>query len=262
MRKLGKRLAASDQISDADYRLLAQIAEYYQAITDAVAGRLREMGLDNTTRAFKSTTTMTDKLRRTNLPLGDIQDLAGTRIVVDGSRPDQDRIVDRIVQAFSDCQKPPDKIDRRKAGQDSHGYRAVHVIVYHDSCPMEIQVRTKLQDGWAQISEKLGDTWGRGLRYGEGPDEPGAPARPGSATTRSDVVANLQSLGNVIDGAEWREAELEGIREEMLQLDPSDRGTLPERLETVMQAVARAKEALHTALNTLLEEIGQPGGSP
>ena len=78
-----KDWSPSGPVSDADYELLEQLAEFYQGITSKVAGRLRDMGLENTTRSFKSTGTIAEKLRRTHLSLGEIQDLAGTRIVID-----------------------------------------------------------------------------------------------------------------------------------------------------------------------------------
>lgn len=70
--------------------------------------------------------------------------------------------------AFASCPRAPRLIDHRKT--PSHGYRAVHVVVFEDGIPVEIQIGTKIQDTWAQITEKLGDAWGRGLRYGLGPD--------------------------------------------------------------------------------------------
>jgi hypothetical protein len=40
------------------------------------------------------------------------------------------------------------------------------VIIQADDIPVEVQIRTDLQDSSAQIVERLGDRWGRGLRYG------------------------------------------------------------------------------------------------
>jgi Region found in RelA / SpoT proteins len=257
--QLGKRLAGQGPISDEDYELLAQVAEFYQAVTDAVQERLRSLGFEPTTRGFKSTGTLVDKLRRTKISLKDIQDLGGARIVIDGGRLDQDRAVDRIMESFQDCPKPPLEIDRRE--KPSHGYRAVHVIVYEDSTPMEIQVRTKLQDTWAQISEKLGDMWGRGLRYGEGPNFPDSPAEVGSLTTRAEVVEQLLVISVAIDRNESNEVTLTQLREEMLELDPADRGNLPERLDAVAGDVAASKNTLQDALDRLLSEIGKQGGA-
>ena len=259
LRLLGKRLAQPGPVSDADYELLEQLADFYQEITGKVAGRLRDMGLENTTRSFKSTGTIADKLRRTHYSLGEIQDLAGTRIVIDGGRLDQDRVVSRIMEAFSDCPKPPLKVDRRE--KPSHGYRAIHVVVYEDSAPMEIQVRTKLQDAWAQISEKLGDAWGRGLRYGEGPDLAGEPAWPGATATRSEVVRELQLLAQAIHEAETSQVELGELREIMLGLDPAARGGMPDRLEAIARKAAEFEDGVHTAANTLLGNVSQLGGA-
>ncbi|MBC5801001.1 MAG: hypothetical protein GIW94_13680 [Candidatus Eremiobacteraeota bacterium] len=59
--------------------------------------------------------------------------------------------------------------DRRRKPQ--HGYRAIHIIVHEGRCPIEIQLRTKLQNGWVQYSEKLADMHGNELKYGQGDTE-------------------------------------------------------------------------------------------
>jgi ppGpp synthetase/RelA/SpoT-type nucleotidyltranferase len=49
------------------------------------------------------------------------------------------------------------------------GYAAVHVIVFPEGTPIEIQIRTAWQHEWAELFEKLADLVGRGIRYGEPP---------------------------------------------------------------------------------------------
>lgn len=258
--KLGKRLAQPGPISNDDYQLLAQVAEFYQAVTDKVQGRLQRLGFEPTTRGFKSTGTIVDKLRRTRLKLKDIQDLAGARIVVSGGRLDQDRAAGRIMQEFEDCPKPPLMIDRRE--KPSSGYRAVHIVVYEDSTPMEIQVRTSLQDAWAQISEKLGDIWGRGLRYGTGPDLPDSPVvLGGPPMTRREVIGILLRLSDAIDRNETSEVGLTDFREQMLELNVADRGNLTESIEGMTRDVARTKEDLQDVLDRLLAGIRQLEGT-
>jgi hypothetical protein len=66
--KLGRRLARDEPISDDDYRLLQLAAGMYQADLDSVEERLRDLGFPATTRV-KTTGTLVDKLRRTNLSL-------------------------------------------------------------------------------------------------------------------------------------------------------------------------------------------------
>src|SRR5438552_3337035 len=55
--------------------------------------------------------------------------------------------------------------------QPSHGYRAVHVIPVVEGRPIEIQVRTYLQQRWAEVSEKYSDVVDPALKYGGGPEE-------------------------------------------------------------------------------------------
>jgi ppGpp synthetase/RelA/SpoT-type nucleotidyltranferase len=58
-------------------------------------------------------------------------------------------------------------IDRRERPQ--FGYRAVHVVVKEDGRYIEVQVRTVLQNTWAQVSEKFADIYGHSIKYGNGP---------------------------------------------------------------------------------------------
>lgn len=195
--------------------MLAQVAEGYQAVLDKVEEKLQGIGLQATTRV-KTTGTLVDKLRRQpQLPMKTIHDVAGARIVIDGGRWEQDHEAARIMDCFAACPKAPELIDRRE--QPSAGYRAVHVIVFEDGLPVEIQIRTKLQDTWAQITEKLGDAWGRGLRYGVGPDEPDTTVELSESDSESETVtrreviemmAHLADLIDMIESAEYRIAKL------------------------------------------------------
>jgi ppGpp synthetase/RelA/SpoT-type nucleotidyltranferase len=217
MNKLGDRLASPEPITDEDYALLGQVAEDYQAVLDKVEEKLQGLGYQATTRV-KTTSTLVEKLRREpHLRLKSIRDVAGARIVIHGGRWEQDQVVDRIVQAFESCPKAPERIDRRKT--PSHGYRAYHVVVYEDGVPVEIQVRTKLQDAWAQITEKLGDAWGRGLRYGLGPEQPDLQlvlAGEDEPLTRAQVV---RSVGRLSDGIDLIESAQHQIDRLGAQLD-------------------------------------------
>ncbi|XVV14657.1 RelA/SpoT domain-containing protein [Actinoplanes sp. CA-131856] len=197
--KLGSRLRDAEQFSDADSEMLEQVlAAYDDALTD-VRDRLRGLGLEPTTR-LKTTQTLVDKLRRTSgLTIRGIHDIAGARIVLDGGRWKQDQVVARIVEAFPATDKEPRVLDRRQ--EPSFGYRAVHVVLFMGRLPVEVQVRTDLQHRWAEVVENLGDRWGRGLRYGEGIDEPDKVAvTSGSRTiTRAGFLSQVQSLGDDLD---------------------------------------------------------------
>jgi putative GTP pyrophosphokinase len=48
------------------------------------------------------------------------------------------------------------------------GYRALHVIVRREGYPIEVQLRSVLQDAWANQVEEDGRTIGVGLKFGAG----------------------------------------------------------------------------------------------
>jgi hypothetical protein len=128
----------------------------------------------------KTTGTLIEKLRRNGgHTLGSIHDLGGMRLVVPGGRVEQDRIVDGARELFSEAARMPKVIDRR--ANPVERYRAVHVIIYPDGYPIEVQVRTQWQHLWAEWFERLADQYGRGIRYGDPPATGGETAR--------DVVA-------------------------------------------------------------------------
>ncbi|WP_327301993.1 hypothetical protein [Streptomyces albidoflavus] len=165
--RLGERLVKASEPSDDD---LSSLSELLLAYDDTLAVSLevvRDLGFDPTSRV-KNTGTILEKLvRHGGSWLKSIQDLAGMRIVLDGDRTAQDDAVDAIVQAFRLSEREAKIVDRRS--QPSQGYRAVHVIVFPEGVPVEIQVRTRWQHEWADMFEKLADLIGRGIRYGEPP---------------------------------------------------------------------------------------------
>ena len=237
--KLGERLASPGPISEYDYALLAQVVNDYQVILDQVEAKLRGLGLQATTR-IKTTGTLIDKLRRQpELPLSAIRDIAGARIVIDGGRWEQDQVTGQIIEEFADCPKTPRLIDRRE--QPSHGYRAIHVVVFEEGTPVEVQIRTKIQDTWAQITEKLGDAWGRGLRYGLGPDQPDLPVDPANpdSVTRGKVVETLAAVSETV--AQIEEAEFQIVK--------------------LSSTLAGQKDTAQTQMDRLLASVSNLGGA-
>jgi ppGpp synthetase/RelA/SpoT-type nucleotidyltranferase len=203
--RLGARLATAEDTADEDLQELAGVAGAYQDILDRVKAQLNALDYAPTTRV-KTTGTLIEKMhRQAGIRLSQVQDLAGARIIV-ADRAEQDDATVKIRQHFESQSCTSKVIDRRAS--PSHGYRAVHLIVLMDGIPVEIQVRTGLQDAWAQIVERLADRWGRGIRYGEEPENPDERVQgdsPGEPT-RGSVVATLMRLSDAID-------RLENIRE-------------------------------------------------
>jgi putative GTP pyrophosphokinase len=158
--KLGERLKG--EVTEQDLRLLDKFrqsfADSYQEVVEKISN---ELGLAPTGRLDKSNASILAKLRREGTRLTTMQDIAGCRIVVDNIES-QDSVVEAISKLFSTIAI----VDRR--AEPRHGYRAVHLIVKSTPRTVEVQVRTILQHLWAELSEKLADKWGHGLKYGSG----------------------------------------------------------------------------------------------
>lgn len=187
--KLGERLRTALELDADTLSRLQQFRASYDEPMSRAQTLLREVGLEATSR-LKTTNTIIEKLRRERTRLAEMQDIGGLRIVSEVDLTTQDEIVSRIVAAF-----PVTKvIDRRR--NPTHGYRAVHVIATLDERPIEIQVRTQLQDLWAQAMERLADEAGREIRYG------------GASETRGEDVESLLNISHDIAQTEAMLTEL------------------------------------------------------
>lgn len=95
-------------------------------------------------------------------------------------------------------------IDRRQ--QPSHGYRAMHVIVSCRGKMIEIQVRTSLQQIWAELSEKFSDIVGPAIKYGGGDES---------------VRAVLMDISSVIASVELLDTQSANAQARLSQIDPT-----------------------------------------
>lgn len=159
--RLGDRLRKGN-ISDDDLRLLDEYRLSFGDVYETVVGRIRqELGLEPTGRPAKSTTSIAEKLQRESIRLTQMQDVAGCRLIVPAIA-EQEGVVASIREMFPDTLI----VDRRQ--KPSHGYRAVHVVVMIRQRSVEIQIRTALQQSWAELSEKLADLVDPAIKYGGG----------------------------------------------------------------------------------------------
>jgi len=204
--RLGKRLSQPDAATEDDYAQLSQVLRVYELALSTVRNQLEASGFEVANR-LKTTGTLVEKLRRERgMKLTRVQDVAGARITIAGTRADQDEAVARIIGRITGGVRPAQIRDRRH--QPSSGYRAVHVILFPGNLPVEVQVRTELQHVWAQLFEQLGDVWGRDIRYGGQPSQPDAVAIPGEAgPSRAAVVAAMHSMSDVIHRFEISELQ-------------------------------------------------------
>lgn len=194
--KLGDRLRAGSH-DEIDVRGLDEYRRLFRPAYDSVVATIGALGLQATGRPAKTTTAVVEKLIRQNIRLTQVQDIAGVRLVL-RDISEQEDVVYRLHRAFEQSTM----VDRRT--RPSHGYRAVHLVVVVYDRPIEIQVRTRAQHMWAEISEKLADAVDQTVKYGGGPDE-----------TR----ATLEIYSNAVKSIEDSELELIRARREHAQLE-------------------------------------------
>lgn len=99
-------------------------------------------------------------LRRPDLPLSRMTDLAGCRIVVP-NRTAQQAVVTRLQETY-DVRELDDKSENPR-----FGYRAVHLDISYQGRLMEIQVQTRNQFRWQQTAERAAG-YDVAIKYGGG----------------------------------------------------------------------------------------------
>lgn len=237
LNRLGSRLIESQEPSEADLGDLAPVLAYYQDVLENVKAHLRELGFAPTGRV-KTITTMLDKLRRTQgMDLSGMQDVAGARIRVTYIAA-QDKAKATITEFFANRGCECREVDRRK--DPRFGYRAVHLIVRIEGVPIEIQIRTDLQDTWAQVVERLADRWGRGIRYGQDPERPDSLVHSDQfVVSRREAMNTLMSLSDSIATTERRRQSVDSIQSVHAQLN----AMMPAVLSFQIDPESRAKRA-------------------
>jgi ppGpp synthetase/RelA/SpoT-type nucleotidyltranferase len=253
--KLGERLRATDTTDELPLEQL----QAFRAEFDAPLGRAHELvastlGIEPTAR-IKTVNTIVEKLRRAKTRLSKMQDIAGIRVVLGSDLSSQNAAVKRLAAVFR-----VERVDDLRS-DPHHGYRAVHVIATVDGLAVEIQLRTKLQDLWAQGMEKLADKAGRGIRYGDVPA-----IGHGGGVDVSGIVRNLLHASDMVRNIEQATVRLATIRAQLGMLagraeDADQRQQIEERtleLAELSRDIAAVTEALvHglTAFVGLLDEL-------
>jgi ppGpp synthetase/RelA/SpoT-type nucleotidyltranferase len=202
LKKLTQRLRDGTETPE-DLHALADVRLYYRQVLERAHAVVASLCADTqhvepmAPRVKTLKTTMEKLHRQPELhSLAQIRDLAGLRVVVHGTRLDQDDVVAQIGAALADDGRPPKQIDRR--ADPRSGYRAVHLEVRRVGILIEVQVRTSLQHRWAELFERTADRLGRGLRYDEPrhltPDAARFVGALGFAAEQIDAVETLVAL--------------------------------------------------------------------
>jgi ppGpp synthetase/RelA/SpoT-type nucleotidyltranferase len=239
LKQLTRRLHDGKETPD-DLHTLADVLVYYHEVLARAQDDVERLcaGMPNAepmAPRVKTLKTMLEKLHRQDhlQSIAQIRDLAGLRVVVNGSRTDQSSVVARIAALFPDPDRPPKIIDRRS--EPKAGYRAVHLEVRRDSILIEVQVRTALQHRWAELYERAGDRLGRGIRYGE----------PVELVSQAERLVRLLSwLSDQINGHELTAVALE--------TNPSGDGDLDRYVHQIGETTLREQLA---AVTEMLEQL-------
>lgn len=194
----------------------------------------------------KTLDTLVQKLRReSNLSLNQVQDLAGVRMDADFTLNRQLQFAQEVAEYFGE------KSVVKDIREDPHsGYRAVHVWLRLPAGRVEIQFRTVMQSAWANTYERLGDIFGRGIRYGEMPGN--APARRlvESLHHQSEIIARIEDAEQqVVDLQDW----LDKMPDDVIQLHGSD--------DELDSGLTIASEDLQARLGVAREELQEQKAS-
>jgi hypothetical protein len=255
-------------VSPADELLLQELLFGYDDAKAAVREAIVAMawpgkwGMSVTART-KTRDTLLEKIARLNghgAALPQVQDIAGVRVVINGTMADQDAAAAGISSAsFWDA--PPQLVDRRL--KPIQGYRAIHLTGATDGWNVEIQIRTVAQDAWANAYEAAGDTFGRSIRY------PNFDKIMVVDPSISSIVAQLieLSLSRIgdLESAENSLGEFRALLRQRLQLTaprgiPSDahvanresiRSIIREKLHPLERTVRARKASLIATCNDL-----------
>lgn len=120
-------------------------------------------GRIDVTQRLKRRQTIIGKLaREPKMQVTQMQDIGGVRVRL----PSLDHVhaVSRRLRKTWTIVRVRDYIAEPKRS----GYRALHLIVRRDGYPIEVQLRTRLQDAWANQVEEDGTVLGVGLKFGAG----------------------------------------------------------------------------------------------
>jgi len=162
--RIGDRLRRGDVDEEVLTKLTQYQSEFDIAYKHVERVLTKRLYLTITGRPAKSTLSVAEKLRRIKSRLSQMQDMSGCRAIVH-NLTEQNEAVRRAGEWFSSLEVD----DKREV--PTHGYRAVHLLITHEGKCVEVQIRTRIQHFWATVSEKLSDTYGQEIKYGQGNKE-------------------------------------------------------------------------------------------
>ena len=207
LKRLGAALAAGNATSEQhdkynDVMLWHnELAAEVAAVLYTTKWQSCSSDLFDITARPKTIDTLVQKLQReSHLKLDEVQDLAGVRIDADIDLDAQTALADEIAEHFGE------KSRVRDLRENPHsGYRAVHVWLRLPAGRVEVQIRTVPQSEWANTYERLGDRFGRGIRYDETPENDRA----------RRLVARMHRMSEALARSEQSRCELAAVNKKL-----------------------------------------------
>lgn len=201
---LGRRLAVG-QPSEEDLDAFHEYRESFREVLVAVDLELRGVApgvhaLQVGTRRKSAASVIPKLQRKPDVLLAEMQDIAGARIVVPSLVEADDvyaQLADERVEWVSDYREQAVKF----------GYRALHLVLR--AAPdklVELQIRTQVQNEWANTSEFLAHRFGLPVKSGRGP------------RFVHEALERLSDLGRIVDLARADRVRRASRLDEMMRL--------------------------------------------
>ena len=234
--RLGGRLREAEKRS----RSIEDVATYVawstgyaramQEVQAAIFERAVEASVEGTISSrVKQIDSVAAKLKRMpTTKLSRLEDIAGCRIVVATTRD-----AERLAGACSTLE-----ITRQRNYRESprNGYRALHLTVRaSDGRPVEVQIRTEIEELWANLAERCAALVDPELKYGGGPQEFRA------------FLDEMSDLGHQLDIASEDLQKMRDLAESDALRRASDGGE-PAHSQ-IAQDLLEVEEVLHRALD-------------
>lgn len=141
-------------------------------------------------------------LREPNMKLSRMADVGGVRAILPNQAAAY-RVASRLRRNWT-ITRVRDYVTEPK----DDGYRALHLINRYRGRLIEVQLRTPLQDGWANVVETLSRTAFPGIKFGKGPTEVrefllehallSAKSDHGLALTDDELVRHTKRMNQVV----------------------------------------------------------------
>ncbi len=218
LRRAGERLRRAETPSEADRQIYADYRDTFEGPLREVGEGIRRLVGDAPIQSrLKRFETVVEKLRSRTHDLSRLEDIAGCRVILP-TMVEQHQTRHRIRESWEIMRER----DYQAAPRD--GYRALHIVVRAQDRPVEVQVRTEMEDLWANASEALANRLHPEIKYGGGPP---------------DVRDLLDSMSRVCEVADTSEA----VRHALLAAgtdELADRLSAPRSMTHATRALFRA----------------------